>query len=168
MTLIKGGNSLKQCLDIDSLKDDESIEEDNEIAKNTTLDGSTVQRNLTLDDETEASATEKVDGIDDDDETEASGTEKVDDIDDDDDSDKLLIEEGEGDDPTSSSEEKLKGCKGTLLNQMILPSRYCENTTMDSNKNKNIIRYTVNEDNYYYFVFSSSYEQVTIITKMSN
>ena len=58
---------------------------------------------------------------------------------------------------TSSSEEDLLNCHGALLNKPIVPNALCTNRTRNE---KNLIQYSVKEDGYYYFIFSSNNEKV--------
>lgn len=57
----------------------------------------------------------------------------------------------------SSSEEAMLHCRGVLLSQPLVPESQCSNST---NPTKNTIHYTVEEDGYYYFIFSSANEKV--------
>lgn len=65
----------------------------------------------------------------------------------------------------SSSEEAMLHCQGVLLSQPLLPESRCSNQTEPT---KNVIKYTVEEDGYYYFIFSSANEKVkSVDTVMS-
>lgn len=57
----------------------------------------------------------------------------------------------------SSSEEAMLHCNGVLISQPLVPETQCD----DSKFSHNIIQYTVDEDAYYYFIFSSANEKVT-------
>lgn len=59
----------------------------------------------------------------------------------------------------SSSEEAMLHCNGVLLSQPLVPENRCNNETDPSH---NVIKYTVEEDGYYYFIFSSANEKVYI------
>lgn len=64
---------------------------------------------------------------------------------------------------TSSSEESLKRCKGTLLHQPLIPDGNCDNS---SDPEGNFVQHAVDEDGYYYFIFSSSFEQVKALVML--
>lgn len=57
----------------------------------------------------------------------------------------------------SSSEEAMLHCRGVLLSQPLVPENQCSNET---NPSRNAIHYTIEEDGYYYFIFSSANEKV--------
>lgn len=57
----------------------------------------------------------------------------------------------------SSSEEAMLHCRGVLISQPLVPEHTCNNRT---DPTKNLIHYTVEEDGYYYFIFSSANEKV--------
>ena len=56
----------------------------------------------------------------------------------------------------SSSEEAMLHCRGVILSQPLVPENQCDN----SNSRYNTIKYQVEEDGYYYFIFSSANEKV--------
>ena len=60
----------------------------------------------------------------------------------------------------SSSEEAMLHCKGVLISQPLVPNGKCKNTT---DPTQNVIAYTVEEDSYYYFIFSSANERVSVL-----
>ncbi len=57
----------------------------------------------------------------------------------------------------SSSEEAMLHCRGVILSQPLVPENQCD--TVKSHYNT--IKYTVEEDGYYYFIFSSANEKVS-------
>ncbi|KAI9555307.1 hypothetical protein GHT06_017822 [Daphnia sinensis] len=57
----------------------------------------------------------------------------------------------------SSSEEAMLHCKGVILSQPLVPENQCSN---DVAPRYNNIKYTVEEEGYYYFIFSSANEKV--------
>jgi len=64
----------------------------------------------------------------------------------------------------SSSEEAMLHCRGVLLSQPLVPENQCTNETTP---NRNRINYVVEEDGYYYFIFSSANEKVILTKKNS-
>lgn len=56
----------------------------------------------------------------------------------------------------SSSEEAMLHCNGVLISQPLIPETQCDDPTFSHN----ILQYTVDEDAYYYFIFSSANEKV--------
>lgn len=147
VTLIKGETGLKRCASVN----DDSIEDSDEILENNVHKSITHIRNNTL----------QVD----DDSSEKDVVRTTDDIADDRGNFMHPVLDNELEDDvstTSSSEETLKKCKYTLLHQPLIPDESCRNM---SEPEGNFIRHTVQENDYYYFVFSSNYEQVRIIYK---
>ena len=65
----------------------------------------------------------------------------------------------------SSSEEAMLHCRGVLLSQPLVPENQCSDSTTPD---RNLIRYTIEEDGYYYFIFSSANEKVKIILEFWN
>lgn len=59
----------------------------------------------------------------------------------------------------SSSEEAMLHCRGVLLSQPLVPENQCDESF---NPRFNNIKYTIEEDGYYYFIFSSANEKVKI------
>lgn len=59
----------------------------------------------------------------------------------------------------SSSEEAMLHCRGVLLSQPLVPENQCSNET---DPTRNVIKYVVEEDGYYYFIFSSANEKVIL------
>ncbi|XP_046436834.1 uncharacterized protein LOC124188322 isoform X2 [Daphnia pulex] len=57
----------------------------------------------------------------------------------------------------SSSEEAMLHCKGVILSQPLVPENQCSN---DVSPRYNNIKYTIEEEGYYYFIFSSANEKV--------
>ena len=57
----------------------------------------------------------------------------------------------------SSSEEAMLHCRGVLLSQPLIPDSQCTNST---DPTRNPIDYIVEDDGYYYFIFSSANEKV--------
>ena len=57
----------------------------------------------------------------------------------------------------SSSEEMMLQCRGVLLSQPLIPDNQCSDS---SDPKQNMIKYTADEDAYYYFIFSSTNEKV--------
>lgn len=57
----------------------------------------------------------------------------------------------------SSSEEAMLHCKGVILSQPLVPENQCGN---DITPRYNIIKYNIEEEGYYYFIFSSANEKV--------
>ena len=60
----------------------------------------------------------------------------------------------------SSSEEAMLHCKGVILSQPLVPENQCGN---DISPRYNIIKYNIEEEGYYYFIFSSANEKVITI-----
>ena len=65
----------------------------------------------------------------------------------------------------SSSEEAMLHCRGVLLSQPLVPENRCTNET---DPTRNVIKYAVEEDGYYYFIFSSANEKVNHKRKTIN
>ncbi len=59
----------------------------------------------------------------------------------------------------SSSEEAMLHCKGVILSQPLVPENQCSN---DVSPRYNNIKYTIEEEGYYYFIFSSANEKVKL------
>lgn len=57
----------------------------------------------------------------------------------------------------SSSEEAMLHCKGVILSQPLVPENQCSNEVAPRYNN---IKYVVEEEGYYYFIFSSANEKV--------
>jgi len=140
VTLIKGETGLKRCASVD----DDSMEDSNEPPDG---NSSTHIRNNTLEENDSSEKDERT----------------TDDLADDRGNFLQPVLDNELEDDVSSassSEETLKKCKYTLLHQPLIPDESCRNI---SEPEGNFIRHTVQENDYYYFVFSSNYEQVRII-----
>lgn len=61
---------------------------------------------------------------------------------------------------TSSSEEEFLSCANLILTKPVFPDQNCS----DASKSKHVlIQYTVEQEGYYFVVFSSSFEQVCAI-----
>ena len=58
----------------------------------------------------------------------------------------------------SSSEEAMLNCRGVLVSQPLVPESQCTN---NSDPVHNVVSYVVEEDGYYYFIFSSANEKVS-------
>ena len=77
--------------------------------------------------------------------------------------DRGTIDHNQANDPVSqeesvsSSEEAMLHCKGVILSQPLVSDNQCDNI----NPRYNTIKYQVEEDGYYYFIFSSANEKVT-------
>jgi len=138
--MVKGKKSLRHC----TYSDVESIEEDDDI-ESTTVPSPVENRainatNLDVNSNKDEAFEEDVEN-----------TDYIDrnDVESDSDSGDISM--------TSSSEEAMRKCDGIVFSQPIIAEDDCGSN--DSEPRLNTIRYTVEENEYYYFVFSSGYEK---------